>query len=48
MSYENGNPIVYKDDIDLLLMLDSLNERGAEHEQRKQEAVDKMKRRMSK
>ncbi len=48
MSYnEQGNPIVYKDDIDLLLLLDSLNERGAEHEQKKQEALDKMKRRMS-
>jgi hypothetical protein len=47
MSYENGNPIVYKDDIDLLLLLDSLNERGAEHEQKKQAAVDKMQRRMA-
>ena len=48
MSYDDkGNPIVYKDDIDLLLLLDSLNERGAEHEQKKQEALDKMHRRMS-
>jgi hypothetical protein len=48
MSYDQkGNPIVYKDDIDLLLLLDSLNERGAEHERKKQEALEKMQRRMS-
>ena len=49
MSYdkEHGNPIVYKDDIDLLLFVDSLNDRGIQHEQKKQEAVDKMQRRMA-
>ena len=47
MSYQDGNPIVYKDDIDLLLLLDSLNERGADHEQKKQAALDKMHKRMS-
>jgi hypothetical protein len=48
MSYDTkGNPVVYKDDIDLLLLLDSLNERGVEHERKKQEALDKIQRRMS-
>src|SRR5262245_55787510 len=49
MSYdERGNAIVYKDDIDLLLLLDNMNEKGIEHERKKQEALAKMKERMSK
>jgi hypothetical protein len=47
MTYdENGNPIVYKDDIDLLVFLDSLNERGIEHERKKEEAKAKMSQRV--
>jgi hypothetical protein len=46
MAYDhNGNPIVYKDDIDLLLFVDSLNERGIEHERKKQEALAKVRQR---
>lgn len=46
MAYDKkGNPIVYKDDIDLLLFVDSLNERGIEHERKKQEALAKVRQR---
>ena len=48
MTYDQrGTPIVYKDDLDLLLLLDSLNERGVEHERKKQEAIKKMRAKMS-
>ena len=43
MSYDSrGCPIVYKDDIDLLLFLDSLNDRGAEHQRKKQEQMSRL------
>jgi hypothetical protein len=43
MSYDkDGNPIVYKDDVDLLLLLDSLNDRGIEHERKKQEQISRL------
>jgi hypothetical protein len=43
MSYDsNGNPIVYKDDVDLLLLLDSLNDTGIEHERKKQEQISRL------
>jgi hypothetical protein len=46
MSYsKEGNPIVYKDDIDLLLFVDNLNEKGIEHERKKQEALTKVRQR---
>jgi hypothetical protein len=46
MSYtKEGNPIVYKDDIDLLLFVDNLNERGIEHERKKEEALAKVRKR---
>ncbi len=46
MSYDSkGNPIVYKDDIDLLLFVDNLNERGIEHERKKEEALAKVRQR---
>jgi len=40
MSYDKrGCPIVYKDDIDTLLLLDSLNEQGIKHEEKKQQQL---------
>lgn len=44
MAYDKaGNPIVYKDDVDVLLLLDSLNEQGIAHEQKKQAQYAAMK-----
>ena len=43
MAYDDhGRPIVYKDDIDLLLFLDSLNDKGAEHQRKKQEQMARL------
>ena len=44
MAYgKDGNPIVYKDDVDVLLLLDSLNEQGIAHERKKQDQMAAMK-----
>lgn len=44
MAYDKaGNPIVYKDDVDVLLLLDSLNDQGIAHEQKKQAQMAAMK-----
>ena len=44
MAYDKaGNPIVYKDDVDVLLLLDSLNEQGIAHERKKQDQMAAMK-----
>ena len=44
MAYDkDGNPIVYKDDVDVLLLLDSLNDQGIAHEQKKQAQMVAMK-----
>ena len=44
MAYDKaGNPIVYKDDVDVLLLLDSLNEQGIAHEKKKQDQMAAMK-----
>ena len=44
MAYDkDGNPIVYKDDVDVLLLLDSLNDQGIAHERKKQDQIAAMK-----
>ena len=44
MAYDKaGNPIVYKDDVDVLLLLDSLNDQGIAHEKKKQDQMAAMK-----
>ena len=44
MTYDKvGNPIVYKDDVDVLLLLDSLNDQGIAHEKKKQDQMAAMK-----
>ena len=44
MAYDKaGNPIVYKDDVDTLLLLDRLNEQGIAHERKKQDQMAAMK-----
>ena len=44
MAYDKaGNPIVYKDDVDALLLLDPLNDQGIAHERKKQDQMATMK-----